>query len=78
MKRITARIPDQLALEIDTAAAQLKLSRAQVVRQALEDYLEDLQDLRLGLERLRDPAEPILDWGDVRREPVAQIISAPP
>ncbi len=49
-------------------AARLNHSRAQVVRQALEYYLADLEDLRLGLERLSDPADPILDWDEVRRE----------
>ncbi len=68
MIQITARIPDDLAVEIDAAAAQLKRSRAQVVRQALEYYLADLEDLRLGLERLQDPADPILEWDDVRAE----------
>ena len=68
MTQITARVPDNLVRQIDDAAAQLKRSRAQVVRQALEYYLEDLEDLRLGLERLQDPADPILDWDDVRRE----------
>ena len=68
MTQITARVPEELARQIDDAAAQLKRSRAQVVRQALEYYLEDLEDLRLGLERLGDPADPILDWDDVRRE----------
>jgi len=68
MTQITARITDQLALEIDAAAAQLNRSRAQVIRQALEYYLADLEDLRLGLERLQDPADPILDWSEVRRE----------
>jgi transposase len=67
MTQITARIPDELAREVDAAASQLKRSRAQVVRQALEYYLADLEDLRLGLERLQDPADPILDWSDVRR-----------
>lgn len=68
MTQITARIPDELARQIDAAAARLKHSRAQVVRQALEYYLEDLEDLRLGLERLSDPADPILDWDEVRRQ----------
>ena len=36
----------------------------------LEYYLEDFEDLRLGLQRLQDPADPILDWTDVRgRDP---------
>ena len=68
MPQITARVPDDVARQIDEAAAQLKRSRAQVVRQALEYYLEDFEDLKLGIERLRDPADPILDWDDVRRE----------
>lgn len=68
MMQITARIPDDLAREIDAAASQLKRSRAQVVRMALEYYLEDLEDLRLGIERLRDPADPVLDWEEVRGE----------
>ena len=68
MTQITARIPDDLAREIDAAASQLKRSRAQVIRMALEYYLEDLEDLRLGIERLRDPADPVLDWEEVRGE----------
>ena len=68
MIQITARVSDDLARQIDEAAARLKRSRAQVVRQALEYYLEDLEDLKLGIERLQDPADPILEWDDVRRE----------
>lgn len=68
MTQITARIPEDLARELDEAAAQLKRSRAQIVRLAIEYYLEDLEDLRLGLERLRDPADSILDWESVRSE----------
>ena len=68
MTQITARIPDELAREIDQAASQLKRSRAQVIRMALEYYLEDVEDLRLGVERLLDPADAVLDWEDVRRD----------
>ena len=39
---------------------------------ALEYYLEDLEDLRLGIERLRDPADPVLDWEEVRGELLGQ------
>ncbi len=68
MTQITARLPDELVAQIDQAAARLKRSRAQLVRQAIEYYLEDLEDLKLGLERLQDPADPILDWSEVKRE----------
>ena len=42
MTQITARVPDELAEVLDAVAAQLKSSRADVIRQALESYLEDL------------------------------------
>ena len=68
MAQITARVPDELAAALDAAAAQLKRSRANVVRQALEMYLEDFNDLSVALDRLRDPSDPVLDWDEVRRE----------
>lgn len=72
MTQITARLPDKLVHEIDEAARRLKRSRAEVVRLAIEYYLEDFEDLRLGLERLQDPSDPILDWEDVKRELLAK------
>jgi transposase len=72
MPQISARLPDGLVEEIDEAARRLDRTRAEVIRQAVEYYLDDLQDLRLGLERLQDPADPILDWQQVRRELLAQ------
>ena len=68
MTQITARVPDELAMSLDEAAAQLKRSRADVVRLALERYLEDFDDLSVALERLQDPSDPVLDWDEVRRE----------
>ena len=68
MMQITARIPDELAEALDAAATALKRSRAEVVRQALERYLEDFDDLAVALDRLRDPSDPVLDWDEVRNE----------
>lgn len=67
MTQITARLPDDLVRAIDSAAKRFKRSRAQVVRRAIEYYLEDADDLRLAVERLQDPADPVLDWEEVRR-----------
>ncbi len=66
MGKITARVPDALVDALDAATAELKRSRAEIVRQALERYLEDFDDLAVALERLRDPADPVLDWDEVR------------
>ena len=66
MTQLTARVPAELAEALDAAAAQLKRSRAEVIRQALERYLEDFDDLSVALERLRDPSDPVLDWDEVK------------
>ena len=68
MAQITARVPDELLQALDAAAAQLKRNRAEVIRRALERYLEDFDDLSVTLDRLRDPSDPVLDWDKVRRE----------
>ncbi len=67
MTQITARVPDELLAALDSAAAQLQRSRAEVVRQALERYVEDFDDLDIALQRLRDPSDPVLDWEQVKR-----------
>jgi transposase len=68
MTQITARLPDQLVAAIDEAAARLNRSRADVVRRAIEYYLEDSEDLKLALASLQDPADPVFDWEAVRSE----------
>ena len=68
MYQITVRVPDGLVKALDQAAAELKRSRADIIRQALERYLEDLDDLSVALERLHDPADSVLDWEQVRHE----------
>ncbi len=66
--QITVRLPDEQTVALDEAATALKRSRAEVVRQAIEQYLEDFDDLSVAIERLRDPSDPVLDWDEVRRE----------
>ena len=71
MIQVTARVPDGVVETLDAAAAELKRSRADVIRQALERYVEDYLDVGIALERLRDPTDPVLDWDDVKRELLA-------
>jgi len=72
MAQITARLPDQLVRLLDEAARNLRRTRAEVVRQAIEHYLEDYEDLARAVERLRDPADPVLDWEQVKRDLLRQ------
>ena len=68
MTQVTARLPDSVVNELDAAASQLRRSRADVIRHAIERYLEDFDDLSVAIDRLRDPTDPVLDWDRVRRD----------
>jgi len=68
MSQITARLPDELVNSLDNAAAALHRTRAEVVRQAIEYYLEDFEDLNLAIQALRDPADAVLDWETAKNE----------
>lgn len=68
MGQITTRLPDTLVDALDAAASRLRRSRAEIVRQAVERYLEDIDDLSVASERLQDPDDPVLDWDQVKRE----------
>lgn len=67
MSQITARLPDEMVSALDRAAQSLHRSRADVIRQAIECYLEDFDDLTLAIARLRDPADEVVDWQEARR-----------
>ncbi|MDP2878343.1 MAG: ribbon-helix-helix protein, CopG family, partial [Sulfuricella sp.] len=50
MSQITARLPDELVASLDEAASQLRRTRAEVVRQAVEYYLDDFEDVSRSIE----------------------------
>ena len=66
--QITARLPHTVVDALDAVARRFNRSRAEIVRRAVERYLEDFDDLSLAVDRLRDPSDPVLDWNQVRRE----------
>jgi transposase len=68
MSQITARLPDELVSSLDVAAARLRRTRAEMIRQAIEYYLDDFEDITHAIEVLQDPADPVLDWQQVKRD----------
>lgn len=68
MNQITARLPDDLILSLDAAANKLRRTRAEMVSQAIEYYLDDFEDISCALEVLQDPSDPVMDWEQVKRE----------
>ena len=67
-QQISARVPTPLVEELDKAAKDLRRSRADIIRLAIEHYLEEFDDLVVAIERIRDPNDKVLDWDRVRRE----------
>jgi len=72
MSQITARLPDEVVLALDRAAQTLHRSRADIIRQAIEAYMEDFDDLSVAIERLRDPSDEVVDWQEARRALLAE------
>ncbi len=67
MTRITVRLPEELANSLDKAAEKLNRSRADVVRQAIEYYVAEIEGLSPALTALDDAADAVLDWSEVKR-----------
>ncbi len=67
MTRIDASLPDDLVAGIDRASRELNRSREEILGLAVEAYLEDLEDTTLSAQRLADPEDPLIGWGEARR-----------
>lgn len=67
MAQISTRLPDKMVRDVDQAAKVLQRTRAEIIRQALEMYLEDFDDLNKAIDRLRDPADRSIDWDEAKR-----------
>lgn len=68
MSQITAILPDELVKSLDLVATESGRPRSELIRRAIETYIEDYKDLSLAIERLRDSSDPVLDWEDVKRD----------
>ena len=68
MSQITVQIPDSMVDALDAAAAQLELTRAEIIHDAMERYLEDREDLAVAVERLRDPTDRVVGWNQAKHE----------
>ena len=68
MNQIIVQLPDAVLNALDEAATQLRRSRADLVRHAIELYLEDLDDLTSAVRSLHDPSDAALDWERVRHQ----------
>lgn len=66
-KAISIRIPDELADQLEGVARETDRPRSYIIQKALESYLEDMADLQIALERLRDKGDPLVTGAEMRK-----------
>lgn len=55
MMAIAIRLPEELENKLSSLAKKTKRSKSFYVREAIEHYLEDIEDYYLGMEILKNP-----------------------
>jgi RHH-type rel operon transcriptional repressor/antitoxin RelB len=68
MSIITTRLAPEVVQALDRIAEARRRSRAEVVREAVDLYLEEWADYSIALDRLRDPADPVISLEELRAE----------
>jgi RHH-type rel operon transcriptional repressor/antitoxin RelB len=66
-KAISIRVPDELADQLEGVAKETDRSRSYIILKAIESYLEEVADLQIALERLRDKSDPIISSAEMRK-----------
>ena len=64
---IAIRLPDALEQELTEVAKKMQRSKSFIVREAIEHYLDDIQDYYRGIEVLKNPGR-IYSLEEVRKE----------
>ena len=64
---VSIRLPEKLAKELDHVAEETERSRSFHIQRALEAYMEDLAELQIALDRLRDQSDPVVSSRELRK-----------
>lgn len=59
LKNISAKVPDDLLMSIDEIAVLRNRNRGEIVREALNLYIETMADYQIAIDRLKDPTDEI-------------------
>lgn len=68
MHQVTFELPEELVDDLDEVTRRLRVSRDDLLRRALEAFLDDHEDEWIAADRLGDPPDSALDWDVVRRK----------
>ncbi len=64
---ISIRLPDDLAEQLKGVAKETDRPRSYIIQKAIESYLEDIADLQIALDRLRDKSDPLVSSAEMRK-----------
>jgi RHH-type rel operon transcriptional repressor/antitoxin RelB len=64
---ISIRLPDELAEQLKGVAKETDRPKSYIIQKALESYLEDIADLQIALDRLRDKSDSLVTSAEMRK-----------
>ena len=62
---IALRIDQEMNDKLSKVATMLDRSKSWLIRQSIESYLEDLEDILIAEKRLKDPKAEYVDFDDL-------------
>ncbi len=62
---VATRFSDDVLAELDGVARELRRTRAELIRRAVQIYLAEYADHQIALERLNDPADPVVSTDEL-------------
>lgn len=54
-KMTTVKLEDELSNKLEEFSEISKISKSKIIKAALEEYLEDMEDYKIALERINNP-----------------------
>ena len=64
---VSIRLPDELTKNLDDIANETERPRSFHIQKAIELYIEDFADLRIALDRLRNPKDEVVTSQELRK-----------
>ena len=64
---VSIRLPDELTKHLDDIAKETERPRSFHIQKALEAYIEDFADLRIAIDRLRNPKDEVISGKELRK-----------
>jgi RHH-type transcriptional regulator, rel operon repressor / antitoxin RelB len=64
---VSIRLPNELTKHLDEIAKETERPRSFHIQKALETYIEDFADLRIAIDRLKNPKDVAISGKELRK-----------